>query len=63
MNSLNGLYPSQQVQLYVQPLASQQADVPVMTRFQDLNDVWVSADAPENIPRVIDQVTALARRG
>jgi ABC-type antimicrobial peptide transport system permease subunit len=61
VNSLNRLYPGQPAQWYPQRSALQLADTPVMTRFVDLDDIYVSATAPETIPTAIDQITRLLR--
>jgi ABC-type antimicrobial peptide transport system permease subunit len=61
VNTLNQVYPSQQVQLYPQRSAVQAADMPQMTRFSDLDDIWVSAASPKDVPSAMKQITELLR--
>ena len=49
VNTLSQLYPTQQLQLYVQPSAAQICDMPQLHRFSDINDIFVSADSPEHV--------------
>ena len=60
-NTRSQVYPSQQSPLYPPQSANQAAASPQLIRFTDLDDVWVAAGAPQNIPLAIRQVTAVLR--
>jgi len=55
-------YPNQQVELYPVQSAAQIANTPQLTRFFDLDDIWIAAGVRENIPLAIRQITALLRQ-
>ncbi len=61
INSLNRLYPGGTLPLYPQPSAMQLADFPLMTRFADMDDIFVSANSPQEVPPALLQITALLR--
>ncbi len=61
VNTLSNLYPNQQTTPYPQQSAAQAADYPQMTRFLDLDDVWISAASQQDIQQAIRQVTLLLR--
>ena len=61
VNTLNNLYPGKQPPLYPQASAAQAADTPTMVRFNDLDDIYVSATSVEEIPEAIKQITAVLR--
>jgi ABC-type antimicrobial peptide transport system permease subunit len=62
VNSLSRLYPSRQAQSYPQQSPLQAADNPQLIRFAALDDIFLSAKSPEEIPQAIDQVTQLLRQ-
>lgn len=57
----NQVYPGQQLPLYPPPSADQASDAPQLVRFTDLDDVWVAAGAPQNIPLAIREIRSVLR--
>jgi ABC-type antimicrobial peptide transport system permease subunit len=49
------------MQLYSQRTALQTLDTPQLTRFFDLDDIWVSASSPQDVPFVISEITSVLR--
>jgi ABC-type antimicrobial peptide transport system permease subunit len=61
VNTLSKIYPGQ-APLYPQRSALQLADNPQLTRFADLDDIYASANSPEEVPQAIEQITSLLRQ-
>jgi ABC-type antimicrobial peptide transport system permease subunit len=61
VNTLSNLYPAA-TQLYLQRTAAQTADQPQPVRFVDLDDIYLSVESSEEVPRTIDEISQLLRR-
>src|SRR5262245_14212290 len=59
VNSLNQLYPSTQVSLYVMPSPSQVANTPQPVRFTNVDQILVRAGSTAEIPTAIRQITEI----
>ena len=61
VNTLSQIYPNSQQNLYPVPSAAQQADTPLPIRFANVDQILVSAQASEQIPEAIHQISVLLR--
>jgi ABC-type antimicrobial peptide transport system permease subunit len=61
-NASSQVYPSQPAPIYPQRSAAQLANSPQLIRFADLDDIYVSANSPAEIPRAIEEITQLLRQ-
>src|SRR5262249_8502671 len=61
VNTTSQRYPTLQPQLYVGPSPSQAATAQQLVRFVDLDDIYVSANSPEEMPLATDQIRRLLR--
>jgi len=61
VNPWNQIYPSQQAPLYPPAPAERANDTPQLTRFADIDDVWVACGSPQNIPLAIRQINSVLR--
>src|SRR5262245_45238123 len=62
VNTLSKIYPNQQTQLYPQQSALQAVDTPMLIRFADLDDIYISVNSPEEIPQAMTQIKQLLRK-
>jgi ABC-type antimicrobial peptide transport system permease subunit len=62
VNTLSKTYPSQAAQPYPQRSAMQAADSQQLVRFADLDDIYVSANSPEEVLPAIAEITQLLRQ-
>jgi len=62
INSLNNLYPGQSQPKFPLPSSAQAADTPLPVRFENIDQIIVSANSPGEIPAAIRQITDLLRQ-
>ena len=60
-NKASQVYPDQSIVLYSQPSSTEAQDSPQITRFTDIDDLFVSAKSEADIPKAMSQITELLR--
>jgi ABC-type antimicrobial peptide transport system permease subunit len=60
-NTLSAVYPGTPLSVYPQTSAAQVANTPMLVRFRDLDDIYVSAASADQIPAAIEQIQRLLR--
>jgi ABC-type antimicrobial peptide transport system permease subunit len=61
VDTLNMIYPARQAQLYPAKSLVQSADMPLLVRFSDVDDIFVSANSPEQVQPAITQISQVLR--
>ncbi len=61
VNARNQLYPVSNTPLYVQRTAAQNANLPMLTRFADINDIFIAAAGPDQVSQAMDELTSVLR--
>jgi ABC-type antimicrobial peptide transport system permease subunit len=61
INSLSDLYPSQQAAVYPTASSEQIANYPMLRRFNDLNDIYISARSTQELPLAMEQIRQVLR--
>jgi ABC-type antimicrobial peptide transport system permease subunit len=59
--SYGQIYPNLQASPFPQSSAAQAANMPVSTRLADIDDIWVSAISPQDVPLAMRQIAELLR--
>jgi ABC-type antimicrobial peptide transport system permease subunit len=62
VNTLSKTYPNQQLPMYPQQSPLQAVDTPILIRFADLDDIYVSVNSPEEMPQAMEQIKLLLRK-
>jgi ABC-type antimicrobial peptide transport system permease subunit len=61
LNARSQLYPLSKMQLYVQPSAAQVANLPMLRRFADINDIFIAAAGPDQVQTAMRELSEVLR--
>ena len=61
INAINNLYPPPSASLYPKQSAAENANTPRVIRFNHLDDIYVSANSPQQISAAMDEITQVLR--